>query len=1685
MSNKLDQVSEQLAQSKAESDHLMRQNASDQQELAMLRRNLLVGGGGGPILHKMYETMLGRYEDLKTHHDGLQQTLTQEAKSRKETQNQLDAYVAELSDARMRCNNIVSDHELLSRKFQSLNEKNDMLQRDLHRVREERTLVKREYALVMSERDAVHKEIQKLTDDISDVNRQLAESVNEKKLILDDKERLLAQLNTLKQNQGTQQTTSATSQLALREELFVAQRERKQALGQYEAQLHEAYTARKAQELANDTIVKLRAENEALSAKIEALNGELRDANNEARDATRNRDMAFGEREKMRCERDEIKKTYDQLAEERERIMKQLEAEIKEHDITKELKKNVSKELRELKPRRVGIRGSTTGSKRDNTDSHDSAIDAGEWGSEEISTLEGGGMSRRLRTFQYQLPRQPDINLDTGLFVTRSACRGITIGDRVVSINETSVDAGNASQLQRLIPNSANPCKIKVMRSSSPLPLTSDSQGSRNNNLSLNGDYSRPNESQSSRDHTHENSLNGDYGPSSVDSAVFASRPNAESGVFAQQQNNDSALFAEQPNADSTVYTSRQNILNKQISTADAECQTSQTLRMKSRKSLSNPVEDFWSTEDTITPMRNAQHANTPSNCMSSGGESHQSASTYSESNHSAQASILPRQLSQKSSDSNVSVQRSSSAKREKKKPKASRIWSKIKKPKNQNSTSNKSSSGGTWPRLESPPITPFGGRLSVFTKKKPRPTLSPTTFTPPPSGMDNAGRTPPTVARGSAVQPNPTDNTPRLFEDIQPGTLFNIASRNLNKRPRPVSVPIDSGQPLTLWKEQNVSNNNNSLSPRRPNTPRNPLLPETFHESGTIASEPSPDSSSISTNQSERLKLFNQSGTENQFNVTTVQPTVTRHPRPHTFFSERPPGFIRQQSVPPTPTTEQVLALSEVISPRQPFSRVQRSRVVTSPTNNLQPRSVRSLPRPTSARPATSRTSSHQSIETHHQYRTKSVDYKRIRIPSQTSIGMKLSGSEKGSINLSDRSTPNIFNHRSHSPATPLLHSPATPLLRSQPSSLQYAATPPPHPITMTSFSSLATPTFHPSSTPLIPSPATPLPPASSLLMDSPVPPFPGSTVSSLSSISGASARGRRPPVTTDPRLVRMTKGTDPIGISIVGGGEKGGIFVSRITEDSLAARAGLEYGDQLLEYNGINLRCANEELGRVIMSQSQPGDNIEFLAQYNLEKYKSSIESNLSDSLGFMKVTKQPRNSALTPCEDNEGTMTPGTTPRSSPYVEESIRAQPIGQPRYIFVTGNCGHVTLVGGNRSGIFIAAVGDGENTNDLKIGDQLLEYNSTGLRSSTLERASLLISKPTVNSSLSVYYNSVGFSKLSLEPGDFFYVRALFDNNAVEPPSGNLHFTRNSILLVDDTYLDHTMGSWSAWLVDEHGEKTVHGKIPSKFMVERESSGLHRDFDDSASCAGSTAGKKLGGTGRRSFFKRRKPHRHSSRSSGDIKLHKSVSETSIESTETSFEHSGAAYQVVTKHVCEHRRPVVVFGPHANTVCERLVKEYGNSFAKCALDSLPCNVDIHDKELIDTFKQNTVALRVDTLIQEMQQHRHVLLEISQDAVDRLHSHKIYPIIVFIEYNNAKKIKESQDRFPGREKISMKQSKEIFERANSIRKKLSTKYLGTVYIHGGSSNTVAKQIHTVVDREQSKVLWLPASHDLLNY
>lgn len=77
--------------------------------------------------------------------------------------------------------------------------------------------------------------------------------------------------------------------------------------------------------------------------------------------------------------------------------------------------------------------------------------------------------------------------------------------------------------------------------------------------------------------------------------------------------------------------------------------------------------------------------------------------------------------------------------------------------------------------------------------------------------------------------------------------------------------------------------------------------------------------------------------------------------------------------------------------------------------------------------------------------------------------------------------------------------------------------------------------------------------------------------------------------------RRISIEKSAGPLGIMFQY--TESGIFVSAVTANSIASKAGLRVGDQLLEVGGINMRAANHKIAAKILRQC---DNYNMLAQY-----------------------------------------------------------------------------------------------------------------------------------------------------------------------------------------------------------------------------------------------------------------------------------------------------------------------------------------------------------------------------------------------------------------------------------------------------------------------------------------------------
>jgi len=80
--------------------------------------------------------------------------------------------------------------------------------------------------------------------------------------------------------------------------------------------------------------------------------------------------------------------------------------------------------------------------------------------------------------------------------------------------------------------------------------------------------------------------------------------------------------------------------------------------------------------------------------------------------------------------------------------------------------------------------------------------------------------------------------------------------------------------------------------------------------------------------------------------------------------------------------------------------------------------------------------------------------------------------------------------------------------------------------------------------------------------------------------------------------RRVNIKKSGEPLGINIFSD-DSSGVYISHVTEHSVASKVGLQVGDQILEVCGINMRSASYQLAASVLWQC--GDSVTMLVQYS----------------------------------------------------------------------------------------------------------------------------------------------------------------------------------------------------------------------------------------------------------------------------------------------------------------------------------------------------------------------------------------------------------------------------------------------------------------------------------------------------
>uniref|UniRef100_A0A8C9YFE5 Discs large MAGUK scaffold protein 5 n=1 Tax=Sander lucioperca TaxID=283035 RepID=A0A8C9YFE5_SANLU len=582
--------------------------------------------------------------------------------------------------------------------------------------------------------------------------------------------------------------------------------------------------------------------------------------------------------------------------------------------------------------------------------------------------------------------------------------------------------------------------------------------------------------------------------------------------------------------------------------------------------------------------------------------------------------------------------------------------------------------------------------------------------------------------------------------------------------------------------------------------------------------------------------------------------------------------------------------------------------------------------------------------------------------------------------------------------------------------------------------------------------------------------------------SVSPAPVGDRRKdgPYLEEPRNVTVQKGAEPLGISIVSG-ENGGVFVSKVTAGSIAHQARLEYGDQLLEFNGINLRNANEQQARLVIGQQC--DTVTILAQYNPHMFQLGNHSRSGNQLtprDSGATTPDNHSTVDTLSEQDEGTMTPPSKQTTPVEGQANSNTRRAAEPRLVRlkrIQVELG-VQVCGGNLYGIFVESLDDdspAKSPDGLLPGDLILEYNGISMKNKTKEEAYLEMLKPAETITFKVQNCVDNLSAIKESRGDGFFIRALYER--VAEVEQELSFKKDDILYVEDTLPNGNFGYWMAWQLNENAQKLEKGQIPSKYMMDQEFYRRHgmADMKDDNSTS-----KTLSAAARRSFFRRRLKHKRSGSKDGKDLM--ALDHISIDSLPITEDGVSLMYQRVQRVECSFPRPVLILGPLVEASKDMLVKEAPAQFCRCLPEIMKASQQAIERGVKDCvfidYKRRSGHFDVTTVasIKEItEKDCHCLLDIAPHAIERLHSVHIYPIVIFIRYKNAKQIKEQKDPLYLRDKLSQKHSKEQYEVAQKIEQEYSRFFTGVV--QGGSVSYICTQITTIVEQEQNKVLWIP--------
>ncbi|XP_051155845.1 disks large 1 tumor suppressor protein isoform X5 [Leptopilina boulardi] len=517
---------------------------------------------------------------------------------------------------------------------------------------------------------------------------------------------------------------------------------------------------------------------------------------------------------------------------------------------------------------------------------------------------------------------------------------------------------------------------------------------------------------------------------------------------------------------------------------------------------------------------------------------------------------------------------------------------------------------------------------------------------------------------------------------------------------------------------------------------------------------------------------------------------------------------------------------------------------------------------------------------------------------------------------------------------------------------------------------------------------------------------------------------------------------------------------------------------------------------------------------------KQNGSVSALENNSLAYSQESRHASSLAL------HGTGTPRAV--SQEDVSREVRTVALNKG-----TSGLGFNIVGGEDGEGIFISFIlagGPADLSGELRRGDQILSVNGVNLRTATHEEAAAALKGTDQTVTIVVQYKPEDYNRFEAKIHNLkqqisqqnmmtgtlmrtsqkksLYVRALFDydpNKDDGLPSRGLAFRYGEILHVTNASDDEW---WQARRVTPQGEEEGLGIIPSRRRWERK----QRARDRSVKFQGhmpvimdkqSTLDRK-----KKNFsFSRKFPFMKSKddKSEDGSDQERSPTTPENENDPSQFmlcytqddtnaegsEENVLSYEAVQQLSIQYMRPVIILGPLKDRISDDLIAEFPDKFGSCvphttrskreyevdgrdyyfAASREQMERDIQNHLFIEAgqYNDNLYGTSVASVREVAEKGKHCILDVSGNAIKRLHIAQIYPIAILIKPKSVESVMEMNKR------MTEDKAKKDYELTLKMEQEFG-EYL-TAIVQGDTPEDIYVKVKEVVAEQSGPNIWVP--------